>query len=186
MPSRWHKFQWLLWKALRHYWNCKVNSSILRTNGKFEEKNNGTEARKVANSCFTNPNTLKKNDTNSHKLLTWVITVCKVKLLVDWKKRSTKKSFFFFFFNFVNVYCIRTSSLLCNCQRAYLGPKENKPLGPRIQKNYSPLKTQQRQMKGLIASNGLMLPPLPFLTTSQHSGLQIFKCNASMLRKVHI
>lgn len=102
------------------------------------------------------------------------------------KKVNTNKSFYYYYY-FVNVYCNRTSSLLRNWPRAYLGPKEKKLLGPRIQKNYSPLKTQQRQMNCLIAFKGLMLPPLLLLlTTSQHSGLQIFKYNMAILKKSHI
>lgn len=46
---------------MRHYYNCEVNASVLGMNGTFEEKPLPLTLGKAANSCFVNPNTLKKN-----------------------------------------------------------------------------------------------------------------------------
>ena len=49
---------------------CEVNTSVPKVNGRSEEKKLPLELGKGANSCFTNPRILKKNETNSYELLT--------------------------------------------------------------------------------------------------------------------
>lgn len=60
---------------------------------------------------------------------------------------------------FLNVYCIRTSSLLIYFQRRYLGQEVKKLLGPRFKKYCLSFKNPQGQMNGLCAFNYLVVPP---------------------------